>query len=103
MGYMRPVMSIKRAKQKTHGSGKSSSEDEKPAPWAKAPPPEKTWTEQVDGKDDDAFAAYAMTTRFTKGQLLTHSKFGKGVVTLVEGPRIEVLFQDGSKKLGHGG
>ena len=100
---MRPVMSIKRAKQKSQGSGRGSNEDEKPAPWAKAPPPLKTWTEQVDGKADDTFAPYAQTTRFANGQLLSHPKFGKGVVTHVEGARIEVLFQDGAKKLGHAG
>ena len=42
-----------------------------------------------------------MTARFTKGQLLAHPKFGKGVVVAVEGQRIEVLFEDGPKKLGH--
>ena len=38
----------------------------------------------------------------TKGQLITHPKFGKGVVTDVEPSRVEILFQEGKKKLGHG-
>ncbi len=42
-----------------------------------------------------------MTARFTRGQILVHPKFGKGVVVGVEGQRIEVLFEDGTKKLGH--
>jgi len=42
-----------------------------------------------------------MSTRFSKGDLITHPKFGKGLVLGVEGTRIEVLFQDGKKKLGH--
>ena len=42
-----------------------------------------------------------MSSRYAKGNLILHSKFGKGLVLGVEGPRIEVLFQDGKKKLGH--
>jgi hypothetical protein len=95
-------MSIKRSKQRSSTSGRNSDEDA-PLGWGKAPEPEKTWAEQVEGKADDAFAPYALTTRFGKGQLLTHPKFGKGVVTNVEGARIEVLFEEGAKKLGHGG
>ncbi len=93
-------MSIKRVKQRSQGSGRNS-DDDAPAPWGKAPDPEKTWAEQVEGKGDDAFSQYGLASRFAKGQLLAHPKFGKGVVTNVEGPRIEVLFQDGPKKLGH--
>jgi hypothetical protein len=95
-------MSIKRSKQRSQGSGRSSSDDDAPSGWGKPPEPEKTWTEQIEGKADDAFVPYAMSTRFAKGQLLTHPKFGKGVVTHVEGARIEVLFEEGAKKLGHG-
>ena len=92
-------MSIKRSKQKSAGSGRS--DEESTGGWGKPPEPEKTWTEQIEGKSDDAFVPYAMTSRFTKGQLLTHPKFGKGVVTNVEALRIEVLFEEGAKKLGH--
>ena len=46
---------------------------------------------------------YAFTSRFEKGALLAHPKFGKGVVIDVEPQRVEVLFEDGPKKLGHGG
>jgi hypothetical protein len=52
-------------------------------------------------KTDSDFTPYAMTSRFAKGTLLSHSKFGRGVVVGVEGPRVEVLFEDGAKKLGH--
>ena len=95
-------MSIKRSKAKSSGSGRGSGEEETGLGWGKPPEPEKTWTEHLEGKGDDAFVAYAMATRYTKGQLITHPKFGKGVVVHVEGPRIEVLFEDGAKKLGHG-
>lgn len=93
-------MSIKRSKQRSSGSGRGS--DDAADPWAKPPEPEKTWTEQTEGKADDAFVPYALSTRYAKGQLLTHPKFGKGVVVNVEGARIEVLFEEGAKKLGHG-
>ena len=91
-------MSIKRSKAK--GSGSSKGDDTTDA-WGKPPEPEKTWTEHLEGKSDDAFVPYAMSSRFAKGQLLSHPKFGKGVVTNVEGLRIEVLFEEGAKKLGH--
>jgi hypothetical protein len=93
-------MSIKRTKQRSFGSRREGEDsafgDPKPAE------PVKTWAEHMEGKGDDAFAAYAMSATFQKGAYITHTKFGKGVVIGVEGPRIEVLFEDGSKKLGHG-
>jgi hypothetical protein len=56
----------------------------------------------MEGKADDAFVPYSMSERYTKGQLVLHSKFGKGVVTDAEQARVEILFQEGKKKLGHG-
>jgi hypothetical protein len=44
---------------------------------------------------------YALASRFEKGVLVLHAKFGKGVVLAVEGTRIDVLFAEGRKKLGH--
>jgi hypothetical protein len=90
-------MSMKRSKQRTAGSGRSSGEDDA---WAKPPEPEPVWAE-VEGKPEDAFRPFAMSTRFAKGDLIQHPKFGKGLVLVVEPTRIEVLFQDGKKKLGH--
>ena len=57
--------------------------------------------EATEGKEDGAYVLYSMASRFTKGQLVIHAKFGKGVVIGVETQRIEVLFEDGPKKLGH--
>lgn len=90
-------MSMKRAKGKTAGKEKDAETDF----WAKPATPEKTWEEAVEGKPDADFVPYVMTERFTKGQLVLHSKFGKGVVADVEALRIEILFQEGKKKLGH--
>ena len=56
----------------------------------------------AEAKEDSEFTPYAMTERFTKGQLILHPKFGKGIVMDVETARVEILFQEGKKKLGHG-
>lgn len=92
-------MSMKRTKQR---SGGGREKDGGTDFWAKPVEPEKTWEQQMEGKTDDAFAPYSMAAKYTKGQLLTHPKFGKGVVVDVEASRVEILFQDGKKKLGHG-
>lgn len=90
-------MSMKRAKTKTAGKEKAGETDF----WAKPVAPEKTFEEATEGKPDEDFTPYAMTTKFAKGQLILHPKFGKGVITDVDAVRVEILFQDGKKKLGH--
>ena len=90
-------MAIKSTTKKKSGSKKASATDA----WAKKPVVEKTWTEQIEGKKDEAFTPYALATTFKKGQLVLHPKFGKGAISVVEGTRIEILFEDGMKKLGH--
>jgi hypothetical protein len=92
-------MSMKRTKQRSSGSGRNSDEDE-PNAWGKPPEPEPTWAD-VESKPDDSFVPFVMSSRYAKGNLILHSKFGKGLVLGVEGTRIEVLFQEGKKKLGH--
>jgi hypothetical protein len=90
-------MSMKRTKQRNAGSGRQS-EDDSPA-WGKPPDPEPTWPD-VEAKPDDSFVPFVLSTRYAKGSLIRHPKFGKGLVLGNEGTRIEVLFQDGKKKLG---
>ncbi len=92
-------MSMKRSKQKSGGGSRGS--DEIASVFIKPPEPEKTWDEATAGQPDDAFAPYSLKTRYAKGALLAHPKFGKGVVSAVEGSTIVVLFNDGKKKLGH--
>ena len=92
-------MSIKRAKTATRGKSKDEGSDTGMGSSKAAPAP--IWKDQVGAKSEDAFSPYALGTTFQKGSLIQHSKFGKGLVTSVEGARIEVLFEDGSKKLGH--
>ena len=94
-------MSIKRTKQASYGSRNRDYPDDGPFGAAKPSEPTKTWAEHMEGKADDAFVPYALATKFEKGALISHPKFGKGIVVNVEGPRIEVLFEEGAKKLGH--
>jgi hypothetical protein len=94
-------MSIKRTKQRSFG-GRDQDDGDTGFGAKKAEAP-KVWADETAGKDDAAFAPYTPATKFAKGALLLHTKFGKGLVVAVEGARIEVLFEDGVKKLGHGG
>jgi hypothetical protein len=91
-------MSMKRSKQRNSGPQRSS-DDDSPV-WAKPAEPEPTWAE-VEAKPQGSFVAFALSSRYAKGDLIAHPKFGKGMVIGVEQTRIEVLFQDGKKKLGH--
>jgi hypothetical protein len=94
-------MSIKRAKQRTFGSGR---EDEANSNYfAKPKQPDKNWQEHIEGKGDDAFLPYAFTTKFAMGALMVHSKFGKGIVVGIDATNVNVLFEEGVKKLGHAG
>jgi hypothetical protein len=92
-------MSMKRSKpvRSFGGSSAGLSDD----PFTKAPVVEKTFAELTEGKEDDAFAPFDIGKRYEKGDLFLHAKFGKGVVTVVEGSKIEVLFADQKRKLGH--
>jgi hypothetical protein len=92
-------MSMKRTK--TRGAGGREKDNEVDF-WAKPTEPAKTWEEQVEGKPDDGFVPYTLGERFAKGQLVLHGKFGKGVIVDADATRVEILFQEGVKKLGHG-
>ena len=93
---------MKRTRAKSFGSS-SRRYDDAPISFNKSAErePEKSWDEHVEGKADDAFAANSMKTRYERGALLAHTKFGKGVVLHTEDQRIEVLFADGKRTLGH--
>ena len=93
-------MSIKRVKQAKRGPRRN---DEAESSVLTKKPPEKqwVWADDVATQSEEAFLPYALTATFEKGALLLHSKFGKGVVTDIDGPNIEVLFAEGAKKLRH--
>ena len=60
------------------------------------------WQQAVAGKERSSFSPYSIGGRFTPQQLISHKKFGDGVVmALVEDQKINVLFQDGPRILIH--
>jgi hypothetical protein len=94
-------MSMKRSRAKSFSRGRR--DDESPLSLSNKPAaPEKSWEEQVAGQADEAFAAYDMTAKYVSGAFINHAAFGKGVVLTADAQRIEVLFADGKRKLGHG-
>lgn len=92
-------MSMKRTKQRSGGSREKDVDGDF---WKKPADPDKTWEQHMEGQGDESFLPYAMTSRFAKGHFVSHAKFGKGVVVDADAGRVEILFQDGKKKLGHG-
>ncbi len=93
-------MSMKRSKVRTSGTGRDTGTDDATY-FKKTKEAELTFEQHMEGKADDLFTPFSMSSTYAKGALLTHPKFGKGVVVAVEGLRVEVLFADGMKKLGH--
>jgi hypothetical protein len=94
-------MSIKRSKASSRGKDKDI--DSPIFGKKKEVEPKWSWKEHVAAEPEDAFAAYEMGKSFDKKSLITHPKFGKGLVISVEGGRLEVLFEDATRKLAHGG
>src|SRR5262245_23367782 len=93
---MLPGMSMKRTKQATKGRGPSSRELETSPLFATKKDETKwSWKDHVEGQPDSAFQAYSLATTFARGALLSHPKFGRGVVTGVDDKRIDVLFEEG--------
>ena len=68
---------------------------------AKTADPKFNWKEHVGSAPDSAFVPYAMVTKYERGALVSHPKFGRGIVTSVEDRRVDVLFEEGAKKLSH--
>lgn len=93
-------MSMKRAKEVRRGPKDSGKDDD--GFFSKEPARTWEWEKDVNAQPDEAFAKYTPTARYAKEALLMHPKFGKGVVVDVEQAKVEVLFEDGAKKLAHG-
>ncbi len=93
-------MSIKRGKQVSYRPKDRDYPSGGGGPFGQKPPePELTWAEHMAKNEGAAFTPYAVTSKYQKGALIEHAKFGKGVVTQVEGTKIEVCFESGHKKL----
>jgi hypothetical protein len=93
-------MSMKRSKEVRRRGRETEGDDGFFSP--KDAPKQWDWEKDVAPQPDELFANYAPKERYAKDALLIHPKFGKGVVIDVDQSRVEVLFQDGPKKLAHG-
>ena len=69
------------------------------------PPAQKSstssaWQRLIKESDAQRAVDYSMTTAFEVGAVMAHPKFGLGIVQACLGKgKIDVLFEDGSKKL----
>lgn len=68
------------------------------------PPPAELpkWADSVALQPDDAFTPYNIGRLFQRGEYVMHAKFGKGWVIGVDVGKVDVLFEEGTKKLAHG-
>ena len=63
---------------------------------------EKAWKAAIGERETDGAPTYRPTSRLDAGALISHTKFGLGVVTRTETTKVEVLFRDGPRLLVHG-
>ncbi len=95
------LMSMKRSKPVSRGRHNDIEAD---SPFGKKPAAKTySWATDVAGQTDSVFEPYSLKSKFKEGSFIAHPKFGRGIVTHVEESRIDVLFEEGSKKLGHAG
>jgi len=94
------AMSMKRTKQRGGAAGRRPGEYSGFG-GAKEKESEKSWKEDVADQPEASFVPYALTNHYAKGTLIAHNSFGRGLILNVDGPRVEVLFESGTKKLGH--
>ena len=62
---------------------------------------ERAWKEALGGRMEEKAAPYRTTAKFAAGDLVDHTKFGRGLVRRVDGAKIEVIFKDGARLLAH--
>lgn len=106
-GRLSSKMTLKEAVKASKESGKRSSS---PSPKIRSQPREEIarardlkheWEKSIVlGKSKDDFARYEAIKKFEAGQLVRHSKFGKGVIRRAsDSDRVEILFEDGVRTL----
>jgi hypothetical protein len=88
-------MSIHRPKRATFRKADDARGDKSSQASAKMPP----WQEAIADKPDDAFVPYTPAAALATDALVSHPKFGKGVVIGLEPGKVAILFEDGVKKL----
>jgi hypothetical protein len=74
----------------------------RPAARASTPGPAAEWLDKVFGKDPDVFRVYSMKDSYAVSDLVSHPRFGLGVVAALRGgDKVEVLFREGARTLVH--
>jgi hypothetical protein len=89
-------MSIPRPKRPTYRKPDETANGERLANLAAKLP---KWKDVIDAQPDGAFQAYAPAALFALDGLVTHGKFGKGIVVGLEPGKVSILFEEGVKKL----
>lgn len=100
LGYMDAAMSMKRAREVRRTKDNENEDDGFLT--KRAPEKKWDWETEVSPLPDETFAAYSPKSTFAKAAFVAHAKFGKGVVIGVEQGKVEILFQEGPKKLAQG-
>lgn len=78
---------------KSGGKKKKKKEDEEPKI-------DQEWLRQMEGKDKNSALVYSMQSSYAVRDLIEHPKFGMGVVQrLIDPNKMDVIFQDGMKRL----
>jgi hypothetical protein len=92
-------MSMKRTKKASAGKGSQAE-----GGLGFNPPPAELpkWADSIALRPDDAFTPYNIGKLLVRGELVLHAKFGKGQVIGVDTGKVDVLFEEGTKKLAHG-
>ena len=58
------------------------------------------WNELLNA-NSQPLAPYSQKTKYVANSKIEHARFGVGIVTVVSGNQMEVVFQDGTKSLVH--
>lgn len=63
----------------------------------------KAWEQAIMGSSPGDFTSYTISGVFQVGELLRHKKFGDGVVSeIIEGGKVQVIFEPGPRTLVYG-
>lgn len=63
---------------------------------------QRAWARGVGKRTEADAEPYHLSARYIVGSLLRHAQFGLGAVELIDGSKIQVVFQDARRTLVHG-
>jgi hypothetical protein len=102
--YKRPLVEKRAAATKAPKAPPRPRQPRKPsAAERKVGGPPAAWEEKVIGCDRDAVRPYSARDTFALDEVLSHPKFGLGVVTeLHPDGKLDIAFKEGTRRLVHG-